>query len=130
MVSGNRSVRGFTLIELILVIVILGILSAMIVPKFVGVSEDARISRAQSDIVVLSNALDRFEIYNGTYPKDLQALVSGKRRLVDAVKPDPWGNPYVYAFPGRHNKDGFDLFSRGADGAQGSADDVTNWNWQ
>jgi len=127
MVGGNRTLRGFTLIELILVIVILGILSAMIVPKFVGVSQDARVSRAQSDIVVLGNALDRFEIYNGTYPKDLNALVSGKRRFVDAVKPDPWDNPYVYLFPGRQNKDGFDLFSRGPDGAQGSEDDITNW---
>jgi len=127
MVSGSRTTRGFTLIELILVIVILGILSAMIVPKFVGVSQDARISRAQSDIVVLGNALDRYEIYNGTYPKDLNALVSGKRRLVDAIKLDPWGNAYVYSFPGRMNRDGFDLFSRGPDAAQGSEDDINNW---
>ena len=127
MVSGNRTASGFTLIELILVIVILGILSAMIVPKFVGVSEDARNSRAQSDIVVLGNALDRYEIYNGTYPKDLNSLVNGKRKFVDAIKLDPWSNAYVYSFPGRSNRDGFDLFSRGADGAQGSEDDITNW---
>jgi len=130
MVSVNRNAGGFTLIELILVIVILGILSAMVVPNFVGVSDDARVAATQADMVVIGNALDRYEIYNGTYPKDLNALISGNRRYLkeNKVPVDHWQQPYIYVFPGRHNRDGFDLSSGGPDGTHGSADDINNWD--
>ncbi len=135
----RRAKEGFTLIELMLVVIILGVLVAMVVPRFAGRSEQARRAAARADIESrLAVALDLFELDNGHYPTTedgLQALVIKpggldnwrgpylKRRKVAT---DPWGNPYVYSSPGTHNPD-YDLASYGADGVEGGGDDVTNW---
>lgn len=130
-----RSPRlGFTLIELLLVMVILAILAAVIVPKFVGRSEQAKISAAKNDVTVLKAQLDAFEIDNGHYPsteEGLQALVdkpSGdypnwKKPYVDKLPTDPWGHPYVYRFPSSNSKDDYDLYSNGP-GAEGSGNEI------
>jgi len=130
MISRRGETGGFTLIELILVTVIIGILAAMIVPNFVGVSDDAREAATKGDMVVIGNALDRYEIYYGRYPQSLDELINAPRQLLKETQlpVDHWDNPYTYSFPGRHNKDSFDLTSRGRDGIQGSADDITNWD--
>jgi len=130
MISTHRETGGFTLIELILVTVIISILAAMVVPNFTGVSDDAREAATKGDMVVIGNALDRYEIYYGSYPKSLNELLSAKRPLLkeDKVPVDHWDNPYLYSFPGRHNKDTFDLVSRGRDGIQGTEDDLSNWD--
>jgi general secretion pathway protein G len=122
---------GFTLIELLLVMVILAILAAVIVPKFTGQSEHAKVTAAKADITVLKGALQRFEIDNSVYPANLTALVekpSGdfpnwKRPYVEKVTNDPWGHPYIYRLPGANGKD-FDLLSGGPDGQEGGGDDV------
>jgi general secretion pathway protein G len=127
---------AFTLIELLLVMVILAILAAVIVPKFVGRSEQAKKSAATSDIATLKGQLDAFEVDNGKYPateEGLQALVSKpsgdypnwKKPYVDKLPTDPWGHPYIYRCPGTNGKD-FDIISCGPDGHEGGGDDITN----
>lgn len=138
--SATRARRhGFTMVELLLVLVILATLAAIVVPKFAGRSKQAKITAAATEIASIEVALDAFEVDNSFYPEGADAL----RQLVErpsqatnwrgpylkkAVTNDPWGNPYVYEFPGKHNVDGYDLSSLGPDGKDGGGDDITNWN--
>src|SRR5439155_393933 len=137
--AAQRShLRAFALIELLLVLVILSILAAIVVPKFSGRTEQARMTAAQSQISTFGTALDAFEVDNGYYPR-------GKNGLVDLVQPprdaqswkgpylksdiplDPWQHPYIYECPGKHNPTSYDIMSMGPDGRAGSEDDVCNW---
>jgi len=132
--------RAFTLIELLLVLVILSVLAAVVVPKFAGRSKQARITAAVTQIEYLETSLALFEIDVGRYPttqEGLQALVEEPAGVKDwygsylgrrVVPNDPWGNPYVYKSPGQHNTDGYDLYSLGPDGQEGSDDDIDNWS--
>jgi len=130
--------HGFTLIELLLVLVILTALAAVVVPKFVGRGEQAKKVQAASDIAALGVALGAFEVDNGRYPtsaEGLAALSVAPGGLTSwhgpyvqkVVRNDPWGNPYVYACPGTHNTDGFDLHSFGPSGQDGADDNITSW---
>ncbi|MBN1492752.1 MAG: type II secretion system major pseudopilin GspG [Candidatus Omnitrophica bacterium] len=129
--------KGFTLIEILLVVVILGILSGMIIPRLVGRAEETRIKVARTDIEAgLSEVLDLYELDNGKYPAALQDLLvrpagaknwNGPYVKKKVLPKDPWGNDYIYRFPGQNNQDGYDLLSGGPDGAEGGNDDITNW---
>jgi general secretion pathway protein G len=130
--------RGFTLIELLLVLVILGVLAAIVVPKFAGRTEQARQTAAQSQIATFGTALDSFEIDNGYYPKGKNGLNDLMQQPRDAqnwkgpymkndIPMDPWGHPYVYECPGKHNPSSYDISSIGLDGRANSEDDITNW---
>jgi len=134
----RRARRGFTLIELLLVLVILGILAAIVVPKFAGRTEQARQTAAQSQIATFGTALDAFEVDNGFYPKGKSGLLDLVQQPRDAqswkgpylkseIPNDPWGHPYVYECPGKHNPSSYDLMSMGADGRIGGDDDIANW---
>jgi general secretion pathway protein G len=122
-----REESGFTLIELILVVVIIGILAGAVTLQFAGRSEEARIARARSDINEYQSGVDLFAIDNNdTYPKSLNDLFGGKRNYVRKVQKDPWGKDYVYVYPGKHGSP-YDIFSTGKDGISGNEDDVTSW---
>ena len=128
--------KGFTLIELMLVVIILGILVAMVVPRLVGRGEQARRQAGEADIKSnLALALDLYELDNGSYPEKLEDLIKdpGESKARNWNGPylkkkpiDPWGREYNYKSPGQHSKD-YDLFSYGADGVEGGGDDITNW---
>ncbi len=133
--------RAFTLVELMLVVVILGVLAAIIVPSLAGRAEHARITAARTDIdAQLSTALDLYEADTGSYPstqQGLQALVIKPEGAVNWRGPylkkaqlprDPWKKPYSYACPGEHNPASYDLWSSGKDGTDGTEDDVYNWS--
>jgi general secretion pathway protein G len=131
--------KGFTLIEVLLVMVILTVLAAVVVPKFTKRSEQARITAAHTDIANLEVALDAYEVDNGRYPsrsEGLNALIENRSNttswkgpyLKRGVPVDPWGNSYVYTQPGRHNTYGYDLYSFGSDGKEGGGDDIDNWS--
>ncbi len=137
-VRGRRS--AFSLIELLLVLVILAVLAAVIVPKFTNRSEQARVTAATTDISSMELALDSFEIDNGRFPtteEGLEALVRQPASLPDWKGPyikrgspvDPWGQPYVYRYPGTNNDNSYDLSSLGPDKREGN-DDPNNWAQQ
>ena len=137
-----RNERGFTLIEIMVVVVILGILAAVVVPRLLDRPEEARITKAKTDIKGIEQALGMFKLDNGYFPtteQGLPALVEmptvGRipTRYQDGgylkkVPVDPWGNPYVYISPGIH--DSFDIISYGSDGepgGEGNNADINSW---
>jgi general secretion pathway protein G len=130
---------GFSLVELLLVLVILAVLAGIVVPKFTGRSEQAKVTAAQTDIGRLEVAFDAFEIDNGRYPtadEGVEALIERPSDsdtwrgpyLKRGMPRDPWGNEYVYEYPGRWNENGYDLYSLGPDGQDGTEDDIVNWS--
>jgi general secretion pathway protein G len=123
---------------MLLVLVILATLAALVIPKFAGRSEQAKITAAKSQISNIEVALDAFEVDNGYFPKtgSLNLLVEPPANapkwqgpyLKQGVPTDPWGNAYDYQYPGRHHLNGYDLVSPGPDGRAGTDDDITNWD--
>ena len=130
---------GFTLVEIMLVVIIIGALSAMIIPRLAGRGETAKIKVAQSDIEAnIATALKLYELDNGMFPTTAQGLAALRvKSTVNPIPPswngpyvekdptDPWGKPYVYVSPGEHRSD-YDLSSKGKHEAS-PKDDITNW---
>jgi general secretion pathway protein G len=135
--------QGFTLIEIIVVVVIIGILATLIAPKFLGRTDDARITKAKNDIKALESALELYKLDNYTYPttdQGLDALVnkpSGEPApanwkeggYIKHLSKDPWQRDYLYESPGTHGE--VDIYTYGADGIEGGegpAADIGNWD--
>ncbi len=138
----KRIQQGFTLIEMMVVIVIMGILASLIVPKIMGRPDEARVIAAKQDIASVMQALKLYKLDNQRYPtteQGLQALVSKPTTppvptnwktsgYLDKLPTDPWGNPYQYLFPGVRSE--LDVFSFGVDGAaggEGNDADIGSW---
>jgi general secretion pathway protein G len=141
----KKTSAAFTLIEIMVVVIILGILAATIIPQFMGTTQDAKVGAAKAQVAELESAIERFYVHMDRYPtaeEGLKVLVdppAGSETGTDSkwrgpyvkqLRNDPWGNPYQYAFPGTHHPTSFDIWSRGADGAdggEGANADIGNW---
>ena len=134
---------GFTMIEMLVVVVILGLLATLVVPKVVGQGEEAKRTATMVQIKEIEQALDMFKLDNGFYPSTEQGLRALKEKpsigrvpqnypakgYLDTVPKDPWGRDYVYICPGEHGD--FDLISLGADreeGGEGVNADIKSWD--
>ena len=136
----NLNLQGFTLVEIMMVVIIIAALSAMVIPRLVGRSESAKVSVAKSDIDAhLATALKLYELDNGNFPTTSQGLQALRSKsglspvpgnwngpYVEKEPVDPWGHPYQYTAPGKHRPD-YDLYSKGKDD-NSDQDDIVNWN--
>ncbi len=135
---------GFTLLEIMVVVVIIGLLTAMIAPQILGEADKAKVVRVKADITALENALERYKLDNHVYPSTEQGLDALVRKpdsdpvprnykdggYIARLPKDPWDNPYQYANPGE-NGHKYDVYSFGVDGqagGEGDAADIGNWN--
>ncbi len=134
--------QGFTLIEIIVVVVIIGILATFIAPKFLGRTDEARVVKAKQDIQALESALDLYKLDNYTYPtteQGLDALINQPTSdpvpnnwksggYIKKLQKDPWQRDYLYLYPGEQGE--YDIYSLGADGIEGGEgpnQDIGNW---
>jgi general secretion pathway protein G len=142
MTRARRHQQGFTLIEIMVVVIIIGLLAAVVVPQFLGRVDDARIAKAKQDVQAMETALTLFKLDNFRYPTTEQGLNALVQKPADPeirnwrsggylkrVTKDPWGRDYQYAYPGTQGE--YDLFSFGNDGQPGGEEanaDIGNWN--
>src|SRR5258707_5760818 len=131
----KKTSAGFTLIEIMVVVIILGILAATIIPQFIGTTKEAKVNAAKASVAELESALERFYIHFDRHPtteEGLKALLeapSGDEKkwrgpYIKVLHPDPWGTSYQYPSTGIHHPTSFDFWSRGADKADVGYDDA------
>lgn len=133
--------RGFSLIEMMVVVVILGILASLVVPKIINRPDEARAVKAKQDVLAIQNALDLYKLDNGFYPSMDQGLLaliekpnssplpSDWKQYLKSLPKDPWGHEYLYLNPGEHSEvDVFTLGAEGQEGGTGKNATIGNWN--
>ena len=133
--------RGFSLIEIMVVVVILGILASLVVPKIISRPDEARVVKAKQDILSIQSALDLYKLDNNVYPSTDQGLLALVEKpttdptprdwklYLKSLPKDPWGRDYLYLNPGQHSE--VDVFTLGADGQQGGSGinaEIGNWD--
>ncbi|MDG2416720.1 MAG: type II secretion system major pseudopilin GspG [Pelagibacterales bacterium] len=133
MIIDYKKQDGFTLIEIMVVLIIIAIMASFVVPSVINRPDQARFTKVKNDILTIESALDLYKLDNGTYPsndKGLEALIEDEDNLYLKRLPlDPWNEPYQYSNPGKNSK--IDIFSLGADsqlGGNGNDKDIGNWN--
>ena len=137
--NASRAQGGFTLIEIMVVVVIIGLLAAIVAPRVIGNIDTAAINRAKQDIRSIESALDMYRLDNFNYPamdQGLSALVGGQnaaggqsKQYLRGLPRDPWNNPYLYEYPGTRGE--FDVYTLAADGQEGGDGinaDIGNWD--
>ena len=144
MTAIRKEPHGFTLIEMLVVIIVLGLLAALVGPRILGRVSEAKSATARTQIELLGLALDNYRLDNGSYPTTEQGLAALQEKpmreplplnwrgpyLKKAIPLDPWGRPYIYKSPGEHNPTSYDLSTLGRDGQPGGEDedaDITSW---
>ncbi len=130
----KKSKSGFTLIELMIVVIIIAALAAMVAPNLIGRSDEAKAKIAQGDLQSLDTTLKLYRLDKGAYPTTEQGLAvllsvpgPGREPYLEKPAKDPWQRNYIYKCPGTHRTASYDLFSAGRDGREGSEDDIKNW---
>ena len=131
----RRSTRGFTLMEMILVLAIIAVLVGMGVFMMVGVIDDANVGRAKADVKTFETNLIRYKTNMNSMPSSLEDLARRpanargpwRKMMEEGALKDAWGQPYQYRNPGRHNPNGYDIYSYGPDMKDGTEDDIGNW---
>jgi general secretion pathway protein G len=135
---------GFTLIEMLVVIIVIGLLAGLVGPRILGRVSEAKTATARTQVELLGLALDNYRLDNGSYPTTEQGLAALQEKptrepaatnwrgpyLRKAIPADPWGRPYGYASPGQHDPSAYDLWTFGRDGesgGEGDAEDVLSW---
>ena len=133
MIIDYKKQDGFTLIEIMVVLIIIAIMASFVVPSVINRPDQARFTKVKNDILTIESALDLYKLDNGTYPsndKGLEALIEDEDNLYLKRLPlDPWNEPYQYSNPGKNSN--IDIFSLGADsqlGGNGNDKDIGNWN--
>ena len=133
MIIDNKKQDGFTLIEIMVVLIIIAIMASFVVPSVINRPDQARFTKVKNDILTIESALDLYKLDNGNYPSNddgLEALIEDEDNLYLKRLPlDPWSEPYQYSNPGENSK--IDIFSLGADsqlGGNGNDKDIGNWN--
>ena len=139
--QARRSERGFTLIEIMVVVIIIGILAVSIIPQFMGTTNDAKISAAKANIAELESAVNRFYVHMDRYPttdEGLKVLVTApadgdknwRGPYISQLRDDPWGNAFQYKSPGTHHPTSFDIWSQGSANTattEGGSTEIGNW---
>ncbi|MGQ3890986.1 GspG family T2SS major pseudopilin variant LspG [Legionella sp. CNM-4043-24] len=135
------SQKGFSLIEIMVVVVILGILASIVVPKIISRPDEARAVKARQDVLSIQNAMDLYKLDNGFYPSTDQGILALVEKPTSSPEPrdwkqylkslpkDPWGRDYLYLNPGEHSD--IDIFTLGADGQPGGTGingEIGNWD--
>lgn len=137
----RRRQRGFTLLEILVVLAIIGLVAGLAITKVGGIFDNAKVDTAKLAVnVTMKTPLTAYKLHMSDYPSTadgLQALWTAPSKGADnwhgpygegsKPPPDPWGEPYQYEFPGKHNKNSYDLWSKGPDHQSGTEDDIGNW---
>jgi general secretion pathway protein G len=138
----SKCSHGFTLVEIMVVVIVIGILASIIIPQFIGTTSDAKIAAAKGTVSELDSAVERFYVQMDRYPtteEGLKVLVDPptgddakqwRGPYIKQLRNDPWGNPYQYVNPGTHHPTSYDIWSRGKDGVDGGDGenaDIGNW---
>ena len=130
----NKANSGFTLIELMIVVIIIAALAAMVAPNLIGRSDEAKAKIAKGDLASIKTVLDLYRLDKGSYPTTEQGLDillvapgPGREPYLEKAALDPWQRKYLYRCPGTHRTSSYDLLSVGVDGKEGTEDDIKNW---